>query len=103
MLETFPALRSLNLAAALSGLSVAVFRHALCDTHLVDFGPDGMAGRWYVGRASLEEAIGRSFSLEEVQNADKSLRPRREQAKSYRRAIKLQGKRNTGMNNMETT
>jgi hypothetical protein len=78
----------LSLDAKLTGLSHLAFKIALIERHLVDYQPDGDDGRFYIDRQSLETAMGRKITGDEIRNAYRALKPRREYQKSYRRAMR---------------
>jgi hypothetical protein len=83
--DEIPDYLSLNLAAKLFGLSPGCFREGFITTGQIEYSPDGLAGRWYVDRASLERALGRRIEAAEYQAADRALAPRRTYQKQYRR------------------
>jgi hypothetical protein len=86
MLHEIPENLSLSLAATLVQLSPAAFRVAFIDEGgPVDYGPDGLAGKFYVGRVSLERAIGRKITLDEYRAADQALNANRQYQYHYRR------------------
>src|SRR5260221_9140801 len=78
----------ISLAAKIAWLSPLAFRIAFIESYLVDYEPDGVAGRFYVDRGSLSRALGRSITLDEMQNADKTLKPRRTYQRRYRKGMK---------------
>ena len=85
MHDRIPDQFSLSLASKLAGLSPRAFKEAFINSNRVDYGPDGLAGRYYVSRKSLERALGRRLTLAEVQDAFRALGPRRQYQRQYRR------------------
>ena len=80
---------SLSLAAKLAGLSNKAFKRLFVATGLVKYAPDELwhdgTGRGYISRWQLEKAMGRDFTLADVQAADRSLEARRRYQRAYRR------------------
>ena len=92
MLDDFSNYLSFTLAAKLTGMSTRAFRRIYVDTRLVPYHPDDLwhdgTGRSYIRRHELERALGRRFTLAEIQAADRKLEPRRLYQRRYRRQEK---------------
>jgi hypothetical protein len=88
MLDHIPELISFSLAAQLAGFSYKTFIAQFIDTGRVGLCNclwDPPRGRQAVWRESLEGALDRRFTLEELRAADAGLRKKREWMKRYRR------------------
>jgi hypothetical protein len=92
MLHDIPGYLSLHLAAKLTALSPRAFRRTFLETRRVKYHPDDLwhdgTGRNYIRRWELEKALGRKFTLPEIQAADAKLEPRRRYQRLYRRGFR---------------
>src|SRR5262249_60104016 len=84
-----PGYISLHLAAKVTGLSPRAFRVIYIETGRVRYHPDDLwhdgTGRHYIPRWELEKALGREFTLRDIEAADAKLEPRRRYQRLYRR------------------
>ena len=93
MLEEIPEFITISLAAALAGLSRKTFRARFLSTGLVKLSWDHLwqppdTGRGFIYRSALEHALGRKFTLKDINAAERRLEPARRRSRQYQRTYR---------------